>query len=104
MTEKNEELIAEAKRLIADCSTYNFGMRNADRLAHEVAPKLVDALEAEFDHWKARNDAGVAARTATILSQLFPDTEGDVGVKPAAVRKWLGFRAAEYREEVQSDD
>jgi hypothetical protein len=41
----NEELIAEARRLIADCATYNFGMRNADKLAHEVAGKLADALE-----------------------------------------------------------
>lgn len=39
-------LIAEARKLIADCATYNFGMRNADKLAHEVAGKLADALEA----------------------------------------------------------
>ena len=32
----NEELIAEASRLIADCMTYNFGMHNADKLAHEA--------------------------------------------------------------------
>lgn len=42
----NEELIAEASRLIADCMTYNFGMHNADKLAHEIAPKLVAALAA----------------------------------------------------------
>ena len=43
----NEELIAEARRLIADCATYKFGMRNADKLAHEVAGQLADALEAQ---------------------------------------------------------
>ena len=42
----NEELIAEASRLIADCMTYNFGTHNADKLAHEIAPKLVAALAA----------------------------------------------------------
>jgi hypothetical protein len=41
----NADLIAEARALIADCATYNFGMRNADKLAHEVAGKLADALE-----------------------------------------------------------
>ena len=43
----NEELIAEARELIAHCATYNFGMYSADKLAHEVAGKLVDALEGE---------------------------------------------------------
>lgn len=119
---EHEDLIAEARILIADCRTYNFGLRNADRLAHEIAPRLADALEVlttELERERSRGaarqrfvaetarhnepllaerDAEVAARTATILSQLFPDTEGDVGVKPAAVRKWLGFRAAEIRE------
>ena len=40
-----EELIAEARKLIAHCRTYNFGLRGADRLAHDIAPKVVDALE-----------------------------------------------------------
>ena len=30
---------------IADCSTYNFGMRNADTLAKHDAPALVNTLE-----------------------------------------------------------
>lgn len=30
---------------IADCSTYNFGMRNADVLAKQDAPALVNTLE-----------------------------------------------------------
>lgn len=37
--------IAEARALVADCATYNFGMRNADRLAHDVAPALISELE-----------------------------------------------------------
>jgi hypothetical protein len=41
-----EELITEARNLIAHCATYNFGMRTADKLAHEVAGLLADALEA----------------------------------------------------------
>ncbi|MHA7210824.1 hypothetical protein [Arthrobacter sp. MDT1-65] len=36
----------DIKARVADCKTYNFGMRNADKLAHEDAPKLVAALEA----------------------------------------------------------
>lgn len=35
----------EIKERIADCASYNFGMRNADQLAHEDAPRLVAALE-----------------------------------------------------------
>jgi hypothetical protein len=42
---EREDLIAEARRLIANCATYNFGMYEADKLAHEVAGKLADALE-----------------------------------------------------------
>ena len=30
---------------IRDCSTYNFGLRNADRLAKEDAPALLAALK-----------------------------------------------------------
>ena len=33
------------KARIADCSTYNFGMRNADLLAKQDAPALVNTLE-----------------------------------------------------------
>ena len=33
------------KARIADCSTYNFGMHNADLLAKEDAPALVNTLE-----------------------------------------------------------
>lgn len=40
-----EELIAEARKLIQHCRTYNFGLHGADRLAHDIAPQLVDALE-----------------------------------------------------------
>ena len=42
----------EADRLIRNCKTYNFGMWAADKLAHEVAPALLDRvreLEAERD-------------------------------------------------------
>lgn len=49
---------------IADCQTYNFGMRNADQLAHVDAPALLAALDAatrdidarfaESDHLSAK--------------------------------------------------
>ncbi|UOR02039.1 hypothetical protein MUN77_01525 [Leucobacter allii] len=45
---KKRNLIAEARELIAHTRTYNFGMRSADKLAHEVAPALADALEASL--------------------------------------------------------
>lgn len=41
----NNKLISEARKLIAQCMTYNFGMYDADKLAHEVAGNLADALE-----------------------------------------------------------
>ncbi len=47
MTTNLPEFMQEQKRLIADCSTYKFGMLNADRLAHVEAPKLI----AEADVW-----------------------------------------------------
>ena len=31
---------------VTDCATYNFGMRNADKLAHEDAPSLLAAARA----------------------------------------------------------
>lgn len=34
------------KARIAGCRTYNFGMRYADQLAHEDAPKMTAALDA----------------------------------------------------------
>lgn len=36
----------QIKQDIVNCRTYNFGMWIADRLAHDEAPKLVDALDA----------------------------------------------------------
>jgi hypothetical protein len=36
----------EVDARVADCSTYNFGMRNADGLAHVDAPALSKALRA----------------------------------------------------------
>lgn len=52
------ELIADARILIDDCRTYNFGLRNADRLAHEIAPRLADALEAA-EAWITELEAGI---------------------------------------------
>lgn len=34
---------------VRDCRTYNFGMRNADRLAHVDAPAMSAALRAVID-------------------------------------------------------
>ena len=51
MSDYTEHLISQAggdgdaldgiQRRIADCETYNFGMRNADKLAKEDAPYLL---------------------------------------------------------------
>ena len=35
---------------VDDCATYNFGMRNADKLAHEDAPRLLAAIHAIQEH------------------------------------------------------
>ena len=34
---------------LADCRSYNFGMRNADKLAHEDAARLTRAVEAVLE-------------------------------------------------------
>lgn len=39
----------EVDARVADCSTYNFGMRNADTVAHVDAPALSKALRAVLD-------------------------------------------------------
>lgn len=53
-SEKVADLIAEARGLIAHTRTYNFGMWSADKLAHEVAGNLADALEATVKEMHAR--------------------------------------------------
>jgi hypothetical protein len=40
----------EIRARVRDCATYNFGMRNADKLAHEDAPRLLAALHAIQEH------------------------------------------------------
>jgi hypothetical protein len=40
------ELLEQIEARIVDCRTYNFGMRNADKLAHEDAPLLLAAVKA----------------------------------------------------------
>ena len=48
---------------IRDCSTYNFGLRNADRLAKEDAPALIAALkEARARVAAAWDEGSVAGR------------------------------------------
>lgn len=42
-------LLAGIKTRALDCSTYKFGMRNADKLAHDDVPRLVAAIEAVED-------------------------------------------------------
>lgn len=37
--------IAEIRARVDDCRTYNFGMRNADKLAKEDVPRLLAAVE-----------------------------------------------------------
>ena len=54
---------------IRDCSTYNFGLRNADRLAKEDAPALLAALkEAQADNadaWDEGHALGIAYFSAS---------------------------------------
>ena len=38
------ELLYPVYKRIQDCKTYNFGMQNADKLAHEDARRMHDAL------------------------------------------------------------
>lgn len=63
----------EVDRLIRNCKTYNFGMWAADKLAHEVAPALLDRvrkLEAE-EHRAMRIATALAqAHTFTTVSAL----------------------------------
>lgn len=44
--------LAAIERRIADCASYNFGMRDADQLAHVDAPALLAELRAaqQFEH------------------------------------------------------
>jgi hypothetical protein len=72
----------EARR--ADCQTYNFGLRNADKLAHEDVPALLalvreqqatilaqaEELELaarEYDDWYLRD---AATRAAVALQEV----------------------------------
>lgn len=99
-------LLYPIKIRIRTCLTYNFGMYNADKLAHEDAGRLVAALEAveeqhpyievfEFDDmngvWKVDEDgdqisAGVFCRTCSdsnVIDEIEDceyDISGDYGL------------------------
>lgn len=55
------EPLEAIERRITDCKTYKFGMRNADKLAHEDAPYLlalvreqqarIERVEAQLNEW-----------------------------------------------------
>ena len=53
---------------IRDCSTYTFGLRNADRLAKEDAPALLAALKEAraglADAWESGLNSGIGYKTA----------------------------------------
>lgn len=52
MSEDTRARLDEIKARADDCRSYNFGMRNADRLAHEDAPNMAAALTAVLDRHK----------------------------------------------------
>lgn len=59
MVEVLTEQLEEIEARIKDCQTYKFGMRNADKLAHEDAPfllELVRDLQRTIDRY-AEEDA-----------------------------------------------
>lgn len=65
----NSKLIAEARELIAHCRTYNFGMWSADKLTHEVAGKLADALEAARAAHQSSEDGKYILRLIETIKQ-----------------------------------
>jgi len=96
-------LIAEAKRLIAHCKTYNFGMWSADRLAHEVAPELVGALEArQVDE----------ARIRTLIDRAILHASEEVGlsnderweIRDEATRAVVEFLGERHESEPTRDE
>ena len=56
---------------IRDCSTYNFGLRNADRLAKEDAPALLAALKEAraglADAWESGLNSGINYKIALLF-------------------------------------
>jgi len=45
------------RKRIANCRTYNFGMRDADALAHEDAPAMLALLDAQPAGWAVDREA-----------------------------------------------
>lgn len=82
-----EKLLGEAQALIADCKTYNFGLRNADKLAHDVAPRLVEALAAQ--------NAAMDRLKASRLDKVFAEMDA---IEAAASESDSGPRLVDLEE------
>ena len=63
---------------IRDCSTYNFGLRNADRLAKEDAPALIAALK-EAQAWLRPDGLPDLAKAMIARAQARPGVVFDDG-------------------------
>jgi hypothetical protein len=73
------DLLGEIEARRADCQTYNFGMRNANKLAHEDVPALLAmvreqkarlAVVAELANWAGKH--GWKLDAAAIRAALEP--------------------------------
>ena len=110
MLERTIDLQAIEAR-IDDCASYNFGLRNADQLAHVDAPDLLIALrkaEAERDGLLAmvasHPDAlRVAAASALEAAAEYSNREMFFTVTRPEIWIMLHARAAEYRKTTESE-
>lgn len=64
----------DIKRDIEACRTYNFGMTQANRLAHEDADKLVSVIEA------VRAAVQSIGQTADAMDEHFPETAAHIRI------------------------
>jgi len=67
------DVLDQIEARIRDCKSYNFGMRNADKLAHEDAPALLAMVREQ----RARLDAATAILDEWASYNPFPDADDD---------------------------
>jgi hypothetical protein len=71
VTAHDDARLAEITARAADCLTYNFGLRNADKLAHDDVPYMLGVIAKQ-----AAALAGVTARLDEWAAMKpFPDAE-----------------------------
>lgn len=66
--------LGEIEARYRDCLSYNFGMRNADKLAHEDVPYLLAELRARDESLSGvADDASIEAAARAICAAEFPE-------------------------------